>query len=73
VDWPVDELVTMEAEEVSRWLTDRGLPGVTFVFFDPHRWAFASWQEAGEITRRQVLESIGATARGTRPVSRARP
>jgi hypothetical protein len=67
VDWPIDDLVTMEADQVSRWLAGRGLPGVTLLFWDPHGQGFASWREVGEADRRHVLDAIGAAvAAGTR-------
>ena len=40
--WPIDDLVTMEASEVSRRLTSLGLPGVTFLFWDPHERRYTS-------------------------------
>jgi hypothetical protein len=62
MEWPIDDLVMMEADEVSRWLAARGLPGVTFVFLDSGRGAFRSWGAAGESNRRWVLEAIGQAA-----------
>ena len=56
--WPIDDLVAMEADELSRWLVGRGLPDVTLVFWDPHTRRFASWQEAGEADRRRALEAV---------------
>ena len=63
--WPIDDLVTMEASEVSTRLTSLGLPGVTFLFWDPHERRYTSWDAAGEAARRHVLEEIspGVTAR----------
>ena len=58
--WPIDDLVAMDAGEVSTRLTALGLPGVTFLFWDPHEWRYTSWQTTGEPARRQVLEGIGA-------------
>ncbi len=60
--WPIDDLVTMEAGEVSRWLADQGLPGVAFLFWDPHERVCASWRDVSEVARRAVLEAIAMTA-----------
>jgi hypothetical protein len=58
VDWPIDELVTMDDDDISRWLTDQGLPGVAFLFVDPDTRRFTTWRDAGEAARRRVLESL---------------
>ena len=62
MDWPMDELVTMEADDVSRWLADRGVPGVTFLFVDPAARRLTTWSNAGEAARRRVLESLRPAA-----------
>ena len=58
--WPIDDLVMMEADEVSAWLAGQGLPGLTFLFWDPHERRYTSWRAAGEAARRHMLETIGA-------------
>ena len=60
--WPIDHLVTMDADEVSRGLAGQGLPGVTFLFWDPRKPGYVSWREAHEAERRQVLEAIARSA-----------
>lgn len=62
--WPIDDLVRMEADELSRWLAGRGLPAVSFAFVDPREGAFVSWQEADEAERRRVLAAIAGAAGG---------
>ena len=60
MNWPIDDLVTMEAGEVSRWLAGHGLPGVSFLFWDPHERVYKSWPAATEAARRDALDAIGA-------------
>lgn len=62
--WPIDDLVRMEADELSRWLAGRGLPAVSFTFWAPPEGAFVSWQEADEAERRRVLAAIAGAAGG---------
>ena len=57
--WPIDDLVTMDAGEVSTRLTALGLPGVTFLFWDPHERRCTSWPDANGAARHNVLEAIG--------------
>ena len=59
MNWPIDALVTMEADDVSAWLAGQGLPGVAFLFWDPHERRYTSWRAAGQAARRYVLETIG--------------
>ena len=58
MDWPIDELVTMDDDDISQWLTDEGLPGVSFLFVDPDTLRSATWTAAGEAGRRRALESL---------------
>ena len=60
MNWPIDALVTMEADDVSAWLAGQELPGLTFLFWDPHERAYRSWRAAGEAARRHMLETIRA-------------
>jgi hypothetical protein len=60
--WPIDELVMMEGSEFSRWLADRGLPDLTFLFLDLGTLRFTTWVDAGEAARRRVLESLSPAA-----------
>ena len=54
----VDELVTAEADEVSRRLAALGLPNVGFVFWGPDSRPLASWRDAPESDRRRALEAF---------------
>ena len=58
MNWPLDDLVTMETAEVSGWLAGHGFPGVAFVFWDPHERVWASWRGSSQAARRAVLEAI---------------
>ncbi len=58
MNWLIDDLVTASADEVSQWLAELGLPGLTFVFWDPDLHRVVSWQEATEAARRHVLEAL---------------
>ena len=60
--WPIDDLVRMEAAELSRWLAGRGLPAVSFAFVDSPARAFVPWHEAAEADRRRVLGAIAEPA-----------
>ena len=58
MDWPIDDLVKLDEGAVSRWLAGQGLPGVAFLFWDPHERRVVSWRAAGEAARRHTLETI---------------
>jgi hypothetical protein len=64
MNWPIDDLVRMEADELSRWLAGRGLPDVSFAFWDPPEGTFVSWQGVDEAERRRVIEAIAGAAGG---------
>ena len=58
MEWPIDDLVMLDEDGVSRWLAERGLPGVRFLFWDQQGRRCVSWRGAGEADRRQALETI---------------